>query len=198
MYVYHHYYYTFAQWFTFPWIQYYVVLSSSSIIIINALVTRLLVLLSLHCIFCGLERESIINGNLHDFQETQCHEGTKATKVVYLGDTGRLITTGFSRYSDRQFAVWDQKNLSKPLALVEIDSSSGILFPFYDHDTRVLYLAGKGDGNIRYYEIVDHAPWAHYLNQFPSGFPQVSIMIANLLEFVPSNFLRLDIETLWN
>ncbi|CAG7835248.1 unnamed protein product [Allacma fusca] len=104
--------------------------------------------------------------------ENHCHEGTKATKVVYLGDTERVITTGFSRYSDRQFAVWDQRNLSKPLTLVEIDSSSGILFPYYDHDTKMLYLAGKGDGNIRYYEIVDHAPWAHYLNQFLSGFPQ--------------------------
>lgn len=38
-----------------------------------------------------------------------------------------------------------------------------------------LYLAGKGDGNIRYYEIVDDAPYIHYLNQFLSGHPQVSV-----------------------
>lgn len=37
-----------------------------------------------------------------------------------------------------------------------------------------LYLAGKGDGNIRYYEIVDEAPYIHYLNQFLSGHPQVN------------------------
>lgn len=37
-----------------------------------------------------------------------CHEGSKSCKVVYLGDTGRLFTTGFSRFSDRQWAVWAQ------------------------------------------------------------------------------------------
>ncbi|KFM79455.1 Coronin-2A, partial [Stegodyphus mimosarum] len=30
----------------------------------------------------------------------------------------------------------------------------------------------KGDGNIRYYEIVNESPWCHYLNQFLTGFPQ--------------------------
>lgn len=38
-----------------------------------------------------------------------------------------------------------------------------------------LYLAGKGDGNIRYYEIVDEAPYMHYLNQFLSGHPQKAV-----------------------
>jgi hypothetical protein len=33
----------------------------------------------------------------------------------------------------------------------------------------------QGDGNIRYYEVVDQAPWVHYLNQFLSGCPQVGI-----------------------
>ena len=31
-----------------------------------------------------------------------------------------------------------------------LDSSSGITFPYYDPDTSVVYLAGRGDGNIRY------------------------------------------------
>ena len=39
----------------------------------------------------------------------------------------------------------------------------------------MLYLAGKGDGNIRYYEIVDEAPYIYYLNQFLSGQPQKSL-----------------------
>lgn len=30
-----------------------------------------------------------------------------------------------------------------------IDSSSGVLFPYYDHDTKMVYVAGKGDGNVR-------------------------------------------------
>ncbi|XP_043234251.1 coronin-2B-like isoform X5 [Amphibalanus amphitrite] len=105
-------------------------------------------------------------------QEGQCHEGAKACKVQYLGDSGRLLTTGFSKFSDRQYAVWDERRLDEPLRRENIDSSSGILYPFYDPDTRVLFLAGKGDGNIRYYEIVDESPWCHYLNQYISGSPQ--------------------------
>jgi len=44
--------------------------------------------------------------------------------------------------------------------------------PFFDNDTSVLFVAGKGDGNIRYYEIVDEAPYIHYLTEFKSNTPQ--------------------------
>ncbi|XP_015589488.1 coronin-2B isoform X3 [Cephus cinctus] len=104
--------------------------------------------------------------------EGVCHAGTKASKVVFLGGSGRLLTTGFSRHSDRQYAIWSQHDLSMPLTCETIDSSSGIVFPYYDNDTNMVFLAGKGDGNIRYYEVANEAPWLHYLSQFISGNPQ--------------------------
>lgn len=103
-----------------------------------------------------------------------CHQGSKASKVTFLGSMGKVLTTGFSRHSDRQYAVWDQDDLSHALTIDTIDSSSGVVFPFYDYDTNIVYLAGKGDGNIRYYEVVNEAPWIHFLNQFLSGNPQVT------------------------
>ena len=36
-----------------------------------------------------------------------------------------------------------QRNLSKELKRHSIDTSNGILMPYYDHDTRVVFLAGK-------------------------------------------------------
>lgn len=111
-----------------------------------------------------------------------CHSGPKASKVVFLGSTGRLLTTGFSRHSDRQYAVWDEDDLSKPLHIDTIDSSSGIVFPFYDADTNMVYLAGKGDGNIRYYETTEEAPYIHFLSQFLSGNPQVMNSLMELFE----------------
>lgn len=36
-----------------------------------------------------------------------------------------------------------QEDLSMPLIEEEIDGLSGLLFPFYDADTHMLYLAGK-------------------------------------------------------
>ncbi|CAG9856516.1 unnamed protein product [Phyllotreta striolata] len=104
--------------------------------------------------------------------EGTCHAGAKASKVVYLGATGRLLTTGFSRHSDRQYSIWDESDLSRSLYTDSIDSSSGVVFPFFDPDTNVAFLAGKGDGNIRYYEITDESPYVHFLNQFLSGNPQ--------------------------
>ncbi|TRY68766.1 hypothetical protein TCAL_11657 [Tigriopus californicus] len=105
-------------------------------------------------------------------RQGDCHKGTKASKVVYLGDTGRLFTTGFSKFSDRQYGIWSQNDLSEPLAMENIDSSSGVLYPFYDHDTKMVYVGGKGDGNVRYYEMIDEAPYCFYLSQFISGAPQ--------------------------
>ncbi|XP_028131173.2 coronin-2B isoform X2 [Diabrotica virgifera virgifera] len=113
-----------------------------------------------------------------------CHAGSKASKVVYLGSTGQLLTTGFSRHSDRQYSVWDESDLSQPLFTDSIDSSSGVVFPFFDADTNMVYLAGKGDGNIRYYEVTDEAPYVHYLSQILSGNPQRG------LGFMPKRGLR--------
>ncbi|XP_062512279.1 coronin-1A-like isoform X2 [Corticium candelabrum] len=97
------------------------------------------------------------------------HAGTKASHVVFLGDSGRIFSTGFSRGNERQYAVWDAKDLSKPLMMDNIDSSSGVLHPYYDDDRKVVYVAGKGDGNIRYYEVVKERPYCYYLEVYKSS-----------------------------
>ena len=44
---------------------------------------------------------------LHLLQEGAGHQGSKASKVLFLGEKNRLFTTGFSRMSERQYAIWD-------------------------------------------------------------------------------------------
>jgi len=39
--------------------------------------------------------------------------------------------------------VFIQRDLSQPLRLDDVDASSSVLIPFYDHDTHIVYLAGK-------------------------------------------------------
>jgi coronin-1B/1C/6 len=58
--------------------------------------------------------------------------------------------------------------LSAEIKLIDIDQAAGVIMPFYDDDSQLLYLAGKGDGNIRYYEFVDETPWCFYINEFRS------------------------------
>lgn len=43
-----------------------------------------------------------------------------------------------------------QTDLSKPLTVEMIDFSAGALIPFYDHDTKMIYLAGKVTKNIQF------------------------------------------------
>ncbi|KAI7621323.1 hypothetical protein KC319_g18542, partial [Hortaea werneckii] len=53
-----------------------------------------------------------------------------------------------------QLGLWDVRNPTKPIGgdFTLLDSSSGIGMPFWDDGSNMLYIAGKGDGNIRYYE----------------------------------------------
>jgi coronin-1B/1C/6 len=45
--------------------------------------------------------------------------------------------------------LFDPRNLKSPIVGKDIDSSASLLMPFYDEDTSIMYLAGKGDSNIR-------------------------------------------------
>lgn len=86
--------------------------------------------------------------------------------MIYL-DNERLLTTGFSTYSDRQIAIWNHSNFSEPLHRVNIDSSSGILFPYYDYDTKMVYLAGKVSYNVHIHYQYHYFSWSieMFMNQ---------------------------------
>lgn len=105
-------------------------------------------------------------------QEADAHQGVKGSRACWLGDSNYLITTGFSKSCDRQLMIWDGRMMDAPVKSENLDTSSGILMPHYDNDTKMLYLAGKGDGNIRYWEFAEEAPFTHYLSDFKSSDPQ--------------------------
>ncbi|NXX45266.1 COR2A protein, partial [Tricholaema leucomelas] len=103
------------------------------------------------------------------------YKSHKVNKVLFLGNMEKLFSTGTSRWNNRQIALWDQNDLSMPLLEEDLDGSSGLLFPFYDSDTHMLYVVGKGDGNIRYYEISPEKPYLNYLMEYRSHLPQKGI-----------------------
>jgi coronin-1B/1C/6 len=106
--------------------------------------------------------------------EVQGHSGAKSSRAVWLGEHDRIATTGFSRMSDRQLALWDARKPGEPIGGYTIlDSISGVCMPFWDEGTQCLYLAGKGDGNIRYYEYENDK--FEYLTEYKSGEPQRGI-----------------------
>ncbi|XP_031557332.1 coronin-1A-like [Actinia tenebrosa] len=98
------------------------------------------------------------------------HEGSKPQQIAFCSKTDNLFTTGFSRMSERQYAIWD-KNLEQ-LTLEDIDSSNGVQFIRYDPDTNMIWLIGKGDCLIRYYELVDEEPYCHWITNYQGKDPQ--------------------------
>ena len=91
-----------------------------------------------------------------------------------MGEHDRVATTGFSKMSDRQLGLWDIRNPSEPSGGFQmLDSISGVCMPFWDDGTQCLYLAGKGDGNIRYFEYENDK--FEFLSQYQSSDPQRGI-----------------------
>lgn len=109
--------------------------------------------------------------------ETTAHTGTKGSRVTWLGAKSQLLSVGFSKSSEREFKLWDTRSFSSPLTTITMDQLSGVITPFYDEDIGVVYLAGRGDASIKLYELVDEAPYAHFLNEYSSMVPQMGIAL---------------------
>jgi len=130
----------------------------------------------------------------------EAHDGTKTTKLEWLGNTTRFASVGFTRQSKRQLKLWDSKKMDKELASQDIDQAAGVIMPFYDEDINVLYLAGKGDGNIRYYEMVDEDPWQFSIGDFKTNTPCRGVAhlpkrVVNTANCEVSRFLKLTTST---
>lgn len=116
---------------------------------------------------------------------TKTHDGAKGAKIQWIGtnnsgdECNKIITTGFSSQAQRQIMVWDvrkfgaeSKETSDPLTLLELDNGTGALYPHWDDGTMTFWVAGKGDGNVRYFESVAEDPYLHFINQFGNSSPQ--------------------------
>lgn len=124
---------------------------------------------------CKDRKIRVLDPRMGTVLQEASYKGHRANKVLFLGNLKKLLSTGTSRWNNRQMAVWDQDDLSVPLTEEDLDGSSGVLFPFYDADTNMLYVVGKGDGNIRYYEVSADKPHLSYLTEYRSYNPQKGI-----------------------
>eukprot|EP00004_Rigifila_ramosa_P015451 TRINITY_DN357_c0_g1_i2.p1 TRINITY_DN357_c0_g1~~TRINITY_DN357_c0_g1_i2.p1 ORF type:complete len:389 (-),score=86.06 TRINITY_DN357_c0_g1_i2:39-1205(-) len=102
----------------------------------------------------------------------EAHAGTKGARAIFLGRKNRIATLGFSKQSERQLSIWDPRRLDTALSSQSLGMSAGMMMPFYDDDTAMLYLAGKGDGNVRYFEMIDENPFVYSLSEHKDSVPQ--------------------------
>jgi len=120
---------------------------------------------------------------------SQVHEGAKPLKIAWLGsntDTDqnyKILTTGFTKQAEREIGLWDMRKFGgdapEPLNLLCLDQGTGALYPHYDAGTGMAFFPGKGDGNVRYFEMTDEDPYIHFISQYGSTQAQKSF------EFLP-------------
>uniref|UniRef100_U5ETW4 Coronin n=1 Tax=Corethrella appendiculata TaxID=1370023 RepID=U5ETW4_9DIPT len=124
---------------------------------------------------CKDKKIRIINPRTGEIEnEAIAHEGSKASRAIFLRH-GLIFTTGFNRSSERQYSLRAPDALGDPIVMVDLDTSNGVMFPLYDPDTNLIYLCGKGDSVIRYFEVTPEQPFVHYINQFQTPDSQRAI-----------------------
>eukprot|EP01107_Rhizomastix_libera_P010727 TRINITY_DN27_c0_g1_i1.p1 TRINITY_DN27_c0_g1~~TRINITY_DN27_c0_g1_i1.p1 ORF type:complete len:452 (+),score=116.56 TRINITY_DN27_c0_g1_i1:25-1380(+) len=109
--------------------------------------------------------------------ETICHQGVKGLRALWMPNKDKIVSVGFSKNTEREMAIWDPRNLATELYRKTLDANSGVVMPFYDNENSILFLGGKGDGNIRYYEMVDEEPYCYYLSEYMSSTPQRGLCV---------------------
>jgi WD40 repeat protein len=128
--------------------------------------------------------------------EVPDHQGAKSGRALWLGKQDKIVTCGFTKTSDREFSVYDPRNIKAKLASVKIDNSTSTPLLFSDEDLDLIYLSGRGDGNIRYYEFTNDAPVIHTLSEFKSkepaaGMAQLPKTSCNIMACEVDRFLKL-------
>uniref|UniRef100_A0A0N5A9P4 Coronin n=1 Tax=Syphacia muris TaxID=451379 RepID=A0A0N5A9P4_9BILA len=106
------------------------------------------------------------------------HDGSMLPRVAYIGtdvNSEHIITTGNSRNTRRQIAMYNSRELGVPIAVVDVDSAAGLLLPVVDNDLNLLFIAGKGDASIRFYEVTDNPPYLSYLNDSSGHKPYTAV-----------------------
>jgi len=138
---------------------------------------------SLLAVTCKDKNMRIIDPRANKFAyEWKIHDGAKASKCEWLGGVGapdenfKIVTTGFSQQAERQVGLWDIRKMGEgatdPLNLLVLDQGTGALYPYFDHSCQMLYIAGRGDANMRYFEACPEEPYLHFIDHFRSTVPQ--------------------------
>jgi WD40 repeat protein len=104
----------------------------------------------------------------------ESHVGVKGGRALWLGKHNLVLSVGFGTGASREYKVYDPRKFESAVCVTNLDSAAGIIMPFYDEDSDILFMAGKGDGSIRFYEILpgeEPKQICNHLGQFSSNNP---------------------------
>jgi len=96
----------------------------------------------------------------------------KGGRALWLGKHNWVVSVGFGTGASREYKLYDPRNMGAAIYTGALESAAGVIMPFYDEDADLLFFAGKGDGAIKFYEVVvDEEPKniVTHLGQFTSN-----------------------------
>jgi hypothetical protein len=74
-----------------------------------------------------------------------------------------------------------------------LDDYAGIAFPFYDEDTKVVFIAGKGESAVSFYQYSSESPnYLDYLHAYKGKDPQkgFSFMPKRVVDVMANEIMR--------
>uniref|UniRef100_A0A8V5FLE5 Coronin n=1 Tax=Melopsittacus undulatus TaxID=13146 RepID=A0A8V5FLE5_MELUD len=105
-------------------------------------------------------------------QEGPGPEGARGARIVWVCGGDYLLVSGFDSRSERRILLYQAQALRKgPLSVLGLDVAPSTLLPFYDEDTSVVFLTGKGDTRVFLYEVMPEPPYFLECNSFTSSEP---------------------------
>jgi len=78
--------------------------------------------------------------------------GAKAQKLAWI-DNDNFIVSGFNKSAEREFKIFDCRNLSEPLSQGPLGNGLGVGHMYYDEQHNLLHVAGRGEMNISMFEV---------------------------------------------
>lgn len=101
----------------------------------------------------------------------QGHASPRRSYMAWLGDSYYLVTTGYSRRSNREVILHDIRNITTPVYTITADNvdthvsdeiqSPGPFVPFYNPCCHVLWYAGRGDAKLNGIDVDDVSMWTN-------------------------------------
>ncbi|NXC43015.1 CORO7 protein, partial [Penelope pileata] len=105
-------------------------------------------------------------------QEGPGPEGSRGARLVWVCGGDFLLVSGFDSRSERRILLYRAQALPDgPLSVLGLDVAPSTLLPFYDEDTSVVFLTGKGDTRVFLYEVTPEPPYFLECNSFTSSDP---------------------------
>ncbi|XP_009276865.1 PREDICTED: coronin-7 [Aptenodytes forsteri] len=99
-------------------------------------------------------------------------EGGRGARLVWVCGGDYLLVSGFDSRSERRILLYRAQALPEgPLSVLGLDVAPSTLLPFYDEDTSVVFLTGKGDTRVFLYEVTPEPPYFLECNSFTSSEP---------------------------